>query len=124
MAYTSGRIFAGQKTGIDTNASQLDTATTNIREVIVQSDPANTTNLRVGDVNGQFVTLTPGQAITIPIISMRLIYVKLIARGAGTTAVMTVFGITGAATSSVGVNLTTTNIQNNSNISGFLVYQV
>jgi hypothetical protein len=77
MAYTSGRIFAGQKTGITGTAGQLDTATTNIREVIVQSDVANTTNLLIGDVTGQFIALTPGQAITIPIISMRLIYVKM-----------------------------------------------
>lgn len=82
MSYVSGRLFAGEKTGIDTNAGALSTTTTGIREVLVQSDPANTTNLLVGNSTAQEVVLTPGQSITIPICSLSLIYVKM-ASGTG-----------------------------------------
>lgn len=82
MAYTSGRLNAGQKTGITTVAVQVSTTETNIREVLIQSDAANTTNVLVGNATSQFLKLTPGQAITIPIISLSLVYVKM-ASGTG-----------------------------------------
>lgn len=83
MAYTSGRLNAGQKTGITTVAVPVSTTETNIREVLIQSDAANTTNVLVGNATSQFLKLTPGQAITIPIISLSLVYVKM-ASGTGT----------------------------------------
>lgn len=49
----------------------------NCREAIIQSDPANTTNLLVGNSVVQYLVLTPGQAITIPVISLSLVYVKM-----------------------------------------------
>lgn len=55
----------------------------NQREVIVQSDPANTTNLLVGNSTAQKVVLTPGQSINIPVISLSLIFVKMVS-GTGT----------------------------------------
>lgn len=82
MAYTSGRLFAGEKTGIDTNAVAISTTTSNIREVIIQSDPTNTTNVLVGNSTAQEIVLLPGQSLTIPIISLSLIYVKM-ASGTG-----------------------------------------
>jgi len=82
MAYTSGRLFAGQKTGIGTGAVQIDTTITNIRECLIQADSTNTTALLVGDSLGQYVSLTAGQSITIPILSLRLVYVKM-ATGTG-----------------------------------------
>jgi hypothetical protein len=60
----------------------MSTTESNIREAIIQSDPANTTNLRIGTVTAQEVVLTPGQSITIPIISLSLVWVKM-ASGTG-----------------------------------------
>jgi len=82
MAYVSGRIDAGQKTGIDTTAGPVSTTSPNCREAIFQSDPANTTNMLIGNATAQYVVLTPGQAITIPTISVSLVYVKM-ASGTG-----------------------------------------
>jgi len=76
MAYVSGRVFAGQKTGITTSAVQLD-LTQNCREVLIQNDAANAGNLLIGNVSGQYVAITPGQSITFPVISLNLIYVKM-----------------------------------------------
>jgi len=83
MAYTSGRIYGGQKTGITTAAAAISTTSNNIREALVQSDPANTTNVLVGSATEQYVVLTPGQSFTIPVISLSLVYVKM-ASGTGT----------------------------------------
>ena len=77
MAYTSGRLYAGEKTGITVTAGAISTTTNNIREVLIQSDPTNTTNMLVGNADSQEVVLTPGQSITIPIISLSLVYVKM-----------------------------------------------
>ena len=77
MAYVSGRLFAGQKTGVDTTAAAVTTTEYNCREAIIQSDPANTTNLLVGNILAQYLILTPGQSITIPVISLSLVYVKM-----------------------------------------------
>ena len=84
MSYVSGRLYAGEKTGITTTAGALSTTTNNIREALIQSDPANTTNVLVGNSSAQEVVLTPGQSITIPIISLSLIFVKM-ASGTGVT---------------------------------------
>ena len=83
MGYTSGRLYAGEKTGITTVAGALSTTEVNIREALIQSDPANTTNVLVGNSTAQEVVLTPGQSITIPIISLSLVFVKM-ASGTGT----------------------------------------
>ena len=82
MSYVSGRLFTGQVTGVTTAAQQLN-ATQNCREVMIQNDPANTGNLIVGTSTAQYITLTPGQAVTLPIISLTLIYVKM-STGTGT----------------------------------------
>lgn len=76
MSYVSGRLFTGQMTGLGVTATVLH-PTQNCREVIIQNDIANTTNLLVGTVTNQFVAIIPGQAITFPIISLNLIYVKM-----------------------------------------------
>ena len=83
MAFTSGKIIAGEKTGVTTAAVAVSTSSQNIREVLLQSDPGNTTNLLIGSATDQEVVLTPGQSITIPIISLSLVYVKM-ASGTGT----------------------------------------
>ena len=84
MAYVSGRLYAGEKTGITTTAVQVSTTEKNIREALIQADPSNTTNVLIGNVDAQEVVLTPGQSITIPIISLSLVYVKM-ASGTGIT---------------------------------------
>ena len=83
MSYVSGRLYAGEKTGITVTAAALSTTSPNIREALIQSDPSNTTNMLIGNVDAQEVVLTPGQSITIPIISLSLVYVKM-ASGTGT----------------------------------------
>lgn len=77
MAYVSGRLYGGEKTGITTTAGAVSTTTNNIREALIQADPSNTTNVLIGNSTDQEVVLTPGQSITIPIISLSLVYVKM-----------------------------------------------
>ncbi len=76
MAYVSGRLFTGQISGITTSPQQLDNFQ-NCREVMIQASPTNVGNLIVGNVLNQYITLTPGQAITLPIISLTLIYIRM-----------------------------------------------
>ena len=85
MGYTSGRLLAGETTGIGTTAVAVSTAATShaIREALIQADTTNTTNVLVGNSTAQEVVLKPGASITIPIISLSLIYVKM-ASGTGT----------------------------------------
>lgn len=83
MSYTSGRLVAGQKTGVSTVASQLHPTQT-CREVILQSDQTNEgADLLVGDANGQYITLQPSQCITIPVISLSLVYIRMSAGSIG-----------------------------------------
>ena len=82
MSYTSGRLYAGEKTGITTAAVQVSTTSNNIREALIQADTTNTTNLLIGNADAQEVVLKPGASITIPIISLSLVYVKM-ASGTG-----------------------------------------
>lgn len=83
MAYTSSLIRAGQKTGITTTAGAVSTTEASGREFLVQSDPANTTNVLVGNDTAQNVVLTPGQSINIPVLNLSRIFVKM-ASGTGT----------------------------------------
>lgn len=76
MSYVSGRLYTGQLGGITVVAVQLH-PTQACREVMIQSDTTNVGNLIVGTVINQFIVLTPGQAITLPIISLNLIYVRM-----------------------------------------------
>jgi hypothetical protein len=76
MSYVSGRLFTGSLTGITTTNVVLH-PTQNCREVMIQADPTNAGNLLVGTIINQFIVLTPGQAITLPVISLNLIYVKM-----------------------------------------------
>ena len=82
MAYVSGRLAAGQKTGITTTPVVLATGQPACREVLVQSDPANTTNVLIGNSTAQYVNLTPGQSLSIPILGLDQIYVAM-ASGTG-----------------------------------------
>jgi len=87
-SFTSGTLFTAQLTGVTTTAVGLDTATwwssrdgqlaafRNFREVFVQADPGNTPNVLVGTKDRQFVPLTPGQGVTLPITSPSIIFVK------------------------------------------------
>lgn len=76
MAYTSGRLWGGSK-GLGGDSEPISTTSVNIREVLLQSDPTNTDNIQVGGANIQAVVLTPGQSITIPVISLSLVYAKM-----------------------------------------------
>jgi hypothetical protein len=74
--YTSGRLVAGT-TALTISAAPVSTATHAIREVLVQADPSNSTNVLVGNSSAQPMVLTPGQAITVPVISLSLIWAKM-----------------------------------------------
>lgn len=76
MSFVSARLTTGQLTGITTSATILH-PTQACREVMIQSDPTNAGNLLVGNVINQFISLTPAQAITLPIGSLSVIYVKM-----------------------------------------------
>ena len=75
MSYVSGRLYSGQLAGLTTTPVPLSTTHPNIREILIQSSPSNAVNVLVGTVQGQYLVLTPGQGITVPIISPSLIYV-------------------------------------------------
>jgi hypothetical protein len=75
MSYVSANLYTGQLAGITTSPVQLH-PTQACREVMIQSDPANVGNLLVGSFVNQFIVLTPGQAITLPLNSLMRIYVK------------------------------------------------
>lgn len=91
MAYTSGRLYAGQTTGIGavtavpvaSGSIGGSTGVPNTREVIIQSDPANTTNMKVGSALAQYLILTPGQSINVPVINPTLVYAVMVS-GTGT----------------------------------------
>jgi hypothetical protein len=84
MAYQSSRLYPGQTTGVTTTPQPLATEPQpSIREVLLQSDLANTTNILVGTVVGQYLALIPGQSISVPINNLTTIYVKM-ASGTGT----------------------------------------
>lgn len=75
----SYKLFTGQLTGVTTSAVPIAVEPqASIREVLVQSDPANTTNARIGTAAAQYVALTPGQAISFPLNSLTRIYVKMV----------------------------------------------
>jgi hypothetical protein len=82
MAYVSGRVFAGQKVGLGITAEALH-ATQACREVLLQNDSTNTADLLVGNSSGQYVQIDPGQSLTLPVVSLNLIWVKM-ASGTGT----------------------------------------
>lgn len=75
MSYVSANLYTGQLAGITISPVQLH-PTQACREVMIQSDPTNVGNLLVGSIVNQFIVLTPGQAITLPLNSLMRIYVK------------------------------------------------
>lgn len=82
MSYVSGRVHAGRKVGLTTVAEAVH-PTQVCREVLIQNDAANAGNLIIGNTVEQWVALTPGQSITLPIFSLSLIYIKM-STGTGT----------------------------------------
>jgi hypothetical protein len=78
VAYVSGQLFAGQKTGITATPVALALGQPGIREVLIQADPSNTTNLKIGSATSQFVQLTPGQAISVPIHGLDTVFVAMV----------------------------------------------
>lgn len=85
MPYVAGRLFTGQVTSIGTvTAVQLGAGTLPaIHEVLVQNDPGNAGNMLVGNVTNQYMVLTPGQAVSLPVVSLTMVYVKMVS-GTGT----------------------------------------
>ena len=79
MPYVAGRLFTGQVTGIGTATPvQLGGGTLPaIHEVLIQNDPAGGANMLVGNATSQYIVLTPGQAISLPVVSLTLVWVKM-----------------------------------------------
>lgn len=74
--------MSGQITGLDTTPRPVSVADHNIRECIVQSHKDNTEDVLVGNSSNQYLIIEPGQSITVPIISLSLLYIKY-ASGSG-----------------------------------------
>lgn len=81
----SESISTGQTTA--TTTAGVVNANAACREVIIQSDIANTVNILIGNSANQFLVLEPGDSITIPIANVNLVYV----RSASLTAVVNWF---------------------------------
>jgi len=77
MAYISSAILSGKLTGVTVTAVQVSSTSRPAQELLIQSDPANTTNVLVGDSDSQNIVLTPGQSLTIPVNTLSLIWVKM-----------------------------------------------
>lgn len=58
-----------------TSAAALGTSSA-CTEVLVQADPANTANVKVGNATSQNVTLEPGDSYTLRVNNRNLVYVK------------------------------------------------
>lgn len=84
MAIQSTRLATNQVTGLTTTPQALAAEPqASCREVLVQSDPANMTNLNVGNSTNQFLVLTPGQSVSLPINNITSVWIKM-ASGTGT----------------------------------------
>lgn len=89
MAYHSTFLTAYSFT-VDTIATPLAGPTQpSIREILVQSEPTNAANMRVGSSTAQSIVLTPGQSISIKIRSIDLVYVRMVA-GTGQVNVLAI----------------------------------
>lgn len=74
----SYKLFTGRIASLTSAAQAIATEPqASIREVLVQADPANSTNVCVGTASAQYVVLTPGQSISLPLNSLTRIYVKM-----------------------------------------------
>lgn len=84
----SVRLYTGQITGLAATAQSLDPTKIipSIREVIVQADPDNTTDVLVGNSVDQFLKLVRGQGISIPLNNLYSIYVKMESATTGTVS--------------------------------------
>lgn len=82
MSYVSGYVYSGE-TSVSTTAVAVSTTAPNCREALIQSDPDNTTVMLVGDGSSQEIKLSPGQSITLPIISLSRVFIKMVS-GTGT----------------------------------------
>lgn len=75
----SYKLFTGQIVGLTTTPTQLAVEPqASIREVLVQSDPGNSTNVNVGSGIAQYVVLAPGQSISLPLNALSTIWVKMV----------------------------------------------
>lgn len=70
----SNNLKVGSKTGVTTSAVVL--GADSVREVIVQADPANTTNVLVGSSSAQPYVLEPGKDVTLRVLNVDKVYVK------------------------------------------------
>lgn len=65
----------GQGTVTCTSSAQALPATQGA-ELLVQADPSNTTNVLVGNQQGQPIVLQPGDSVTLSVFNANLVYVK------------------------------------------------
>lgn len=60
---------------LTTSAAAISTSAT-VQEVLVQSDPANSADVLVGDSSAQPIRLRPGQSLVIPVANLATVYAK------------------------------------------------
>lgn len=71
---TSSSLATGQKTA-DTTAAAL-AGSTPCREVLIQNDSGSSNSVKVGNDTNQYIELSPGDAISLPIDNVSKVYVK------------------------------------------------
>jgi hypothetical protein len=75
LSLPTGGQYACTNTGAAIASSQA------CSEVLLQADPGNTVNIAVGGTGGQFLIMTPGSVMTIPVSNVNVIYAKYVTSG-------------------------------------------
>jgi hypothetical protein len=74
VVHAGGTPTAGTLAATTSAVAIGSSATTTL--VLVQSDPGNTPDVLVGDSSNQYVRLTPGQSVALPVTNVALVYAK------------------------------------------------
>lgn len=74
VVHAGGTPTAGQLAATNVAAAIGASATTTL--VLIQSDPGNTPDVLVGDSSNQYIRLTPGQSVVLPVTNIALVYAK------------------------------------------------
>jgi hypothetical protein len=83
----SNAVVTGTRS-LTTTAVPISVTTVSVRELLLQCDAANLVDCYIGNSTTQVVHLVPGQALTIPIANLQLLYAKT----ASSTAIINYLG--------------------------------
>lgn len=74
VVHAGGTPTAGTLAATTAAAALGASATTTL--VLIQADPGNTPDVLVGDSSAQYIRLTPGQSVVLPVTNVALVYAK------------------------------------------------